>query len=158
MAGASSVPHSTSSTLAGCRRVLPPRGRQPCSLHTAAQAWAEKPWAPLDERSGRIVAQNMVRRMLSLVRNAHHGGTLIYLPAERAAEFCGQNPYRPNPTFADEEPRQRIRTLTVRLMNALAEAYGQYECGEQTVGWNEYMTGRDPTVLHLTKPSSRWRT
>ena len=120
------------------------------ALHTAAQARAEKPWAPLDAQFVRIVAQNMVRRMLSLVRNAHHGGTLIYLPAERAAEFCGQNPYLTlKYTFADEEPRQRIRTLTVRLMNALAEAYGQHEFGEQTVGWNEYMTGRDPTVLHL---------
>jgi hypothetical protein len=68
----------------------------------------------------------MVRRMLSLVRNAHHGGTLLYLPPDRAAECCGQNPYLTlKYAFADEEPRQRVRTLTVRLMNALAEAYGR---------------------------------
>jgi hypothetical protein len=120
------------------------------ALHTAAQERPGKPWALLDAQFARIVAQHMVRRMLSLVRNAHHGGTLIYLPPERAAEFCGQNPYLTlKYTFADEEPRQRVRTLTVRLMNALAEAYGQREFDEQTVGWNEYMTSRDPTVTQL---------
>lgn len=120
------------------------------ALHAAARARAEKPWAPLDAQFARIVAQNMVRRMLSLVRNAHHGGTLIYLPPARAAEFCGQNPYLTlKYTFADEEPRQRVRTLTVRLMNALAEAYGQRKLNEPTVGWNEYMTSRDLTVTHL---------
>jgi hypothetical protein len=120
------------------------------ALHAAARGRAGKPWAPLDAQFVRIVAQHMVRRMLSLVRNAHHGGTLIYLPPERAAEYCGPNPYLTlKYTFADEEPRQRIRTLTVRLMNALAEAYGQHEFGEQTVGWNEYMSSRDPTVTQL---------
>lgn len=120
------------------------------TLHTAARAQASKRWALLDEQFVRIVSQNMVRRMLSLVRNAHHGGTLIYLPPERAAEFCSQNPYLTlKYTFADEEPRQRVRTLMVRLMNALAEAYGQHEFGEQTVGWNEYMTSIHPTIAHL---------
>jgi hypothetical protein len=120
------------------------------ALHAAAREGAGKPWAPLDAQFVRTVAQHMVRRMLSLVRNAHHGGTLIYLPPERAAECCGPNPYLTlKYTFADEEPRQRIRTLTVRLMNALAEAYGQHEFGEQTVGWNEYMSSRDPTVAQL---------
>ena len=120
------------------------------ALHAAARERAGTPWAPLDAQFARTVAQNMVRRMLSLVRNAHHGGILIYLPAERASECCGPNPYLTlKYTFADEEPRQRVRTLTVRLMNALAEAYGQHEFGEQPVGWNEYMTNRDPTVTHL---------
>lgn len=120
------------------------------ALHAAAQARAEKPWAPLDAQFVRIVAQNMVRRMLSLVRNAHHGGTLIYLPPDRAAECCGQNPYLTlKYTFADEEPRQRIRTLMVRLMNALAEAYGPHVFGAQPVGWNEYITSRDRTIAHL---------
>ncbi|MGE0683650.1 MAG: putative sensor domain DACNV-containing protein [Candidatus Binatia bacterium] len=120
------------------------------SLHAAAQTRENRRWAPLDTQFVQIVAQNMVRRMLSLVRNAHHGGTLIYLPPDRAAEFCGQNPYLTlKYTFADEEPRQRMRTLTVRLMNALAEAYGQYGFGKQSVGWNEYMTSRDPTLTHL---------
>jgi hypothetical protein len=120
------------------------------ALHAAAQARAEKPWASLDTQFVRIVVQNMVRRMLSLVRNAHHGGMLIYLPPDRAAEFCGQNPYLTlKYRFADEEPRQRVRTLIVRLMNALAEAYGQHEFGEQTVGWREYMTSRDPLIIEL---------
>ena len=120
------------------------------AIHAAAQARIKKAWAPLDAQFVRIVSQNMARRMLSLVRNAHHGGTLIYLPPERAAEFCGQNPYLTlKYTFADEEPRQRVRTLTIRLMNALAEACGQHEFGEQTVGWNEYMASRDPTVSYL---------
>jgi aromatic ring hydroxylase len=91
------------------------------ALHIKARAQASKPWAPLDAQFVQVVAQNMVRRMLSLVRNAHHGGTLIYLPSERAAEFSGQNPYLTlKYRFADEEPRQRVRMLTVRLMNTLS--------------------------------------
>lgn len=120
------------------------------TLHAVARAQARTRWAPLDAQFVRIVSQNMVRRMLSLVRNAHHGGTLLYLPSERAEEFCGQNPYLTlKYTFADEEPRQRVRTLTVRLMNALAETYGQHEFGERTVGWNEYVTSLHPAITHL---------
>jgi hypothetical protein len=120
------------------------------ALHTAARARAGQPGASLDARFVQIVAQHMVRRMLSLVRNAHHGGTLIYLPPDRAAEFCSQNPYLTlKYTFAEEEPRQRMRTLTVRLMSALAEAYGLYGFGEQPVGWTEYVLSRDPTLVHL---------
>jgi len=120
------------------------------ALHAAARERAGTPWAQLDPQFARIVAQNVVRRMLSLVRNAHHGGTVIYLPAERAAECCGPNPYLTlKYTFADEEPRQRVRTLIVGLMNALAEAYGQQELGEPTVGWNDYITCRHPAVTHL---------
>ncbi|MGE0823447.1 MAG: putative sensor domain DACNV-containing protein [Candidatus Binatia bacterium] len=120
------------------------------ALHAAAQARAETPWAPLDAQFVRIVSQNMARRMLSLVRNAHHGGTLIYLPPERAAEFCGPNPYLTlKYTFADEEPRQRVHTLIVRLMKAVAEAYGQQEFGPQPVGWTEYRTSRASAIAQL---------
>jgi hypothetical protein len=117
-------------------------------LHLAARAEAGKPWAELDREMVRIIPQQAVRRMISSIRNARHGGIIIFLPTDLDALVAGENPYLDMKYhFTREEPRQRFRTLMVRLMNTLAEAYGDAPPGT-TVGWDEYVASRDER-LHL---------
>ena len=71
-------------------------------------------------------------------------------PLHLARSFLSTNPYMTiKYPFLDEEPRQRVRTLIVSIMNALAVAYGpRVEVG-RAVGWDEYMASNDVTLARL---------
>ena len=59
-------------------------------LHAAARARSKKPWARLDPEFARMVAQQVVRRIISVIRNSRHGGMLVYLPPEMGPELRAQ--------------------------------------------------------------------
>ena len=85
---------------------------------------------------------------ISSIRNAHHGGIIIFLPPELETAVAGDNPYLDiKYRFTAEEPRQRFRTLIVKLMNTLAETYGDTPPGT-VIGWDEYVASHDER-LHL---------
>jgi hypothetical protein len=119
-------------------------------LHTAARARANTSWALLEPSFPRILGQQVIRRIISLMRTLHHGGTLIFLPPELARAVLSDNPYMTiKYPLLDEEPRQRVRTLIVSIMNALAAAYGRRVEVGKAVGWEEYMASNDVTLARL---------
>jgi DisA bacterial checkpoint controller nucleotide-binding len=119
-------------------------------LHTAARAQAHTPWALLEPSFPLILGQQVIRRIISLMRTLHHGGTLIFLPPELASSVLSDNPYMTiKYPLLDEEPRKRVRTLIVSIMNALAAAYGQRVEVGRAVGWEEYMASNDVTLARL---------
>lgn len=120
--------------------------------HAEARARATEPWAPLEPRFTGILAQHVMRRLISVIRNARHGGTLLFLPPERAREFACENRFMSiKYKFMDEEPRQRFRTLIVGITNALAEVYGGRRDEQRPVGWHEYMTSTHETLSDLNE-------
>ena len=109
-------------------------------------------WAPLDPDLARHVGQHALRRIISVVRDSRHGGTILFIPPELTEEFSGENPYvNLKYRFAREEPRRRYRTLEVGIMNRLAEIHGKG--GEPyysaSVGWEEYRRTPDPGIAEL---------
>ena len=93
-----------------------------------------------------------MRRLISVIRNSRHGGTLLFLPPERAVEFACENQHMSiKYKFMDEEPRQRFRTLIVGITNALAEVYGGRDNSQRAVGWHEYMTSTHETLSDLNE-------
>ena len=77
--------------------------------------------APVDPDVTRRVAQQMVKRLIATMRDAHHGGTLLLVPRERAAGLVSEGgAIRLKYAFADEEPRRRYRSLILAVMGALA--------------------------------------
>jgi len=119
-------------------------------LHQAARAQAGTPWATLDPEFSRILGQQVVRRLISLMRTLHHGGIILFLPPDAAAECLAAGKYVTlKYTFVEEEPRQRFRTLIVEVMNALAEAYGQEGDPQRVVGWTEYVATHTDEVVRL---------
>jgi hypothetical protein len=119
-------------------------------LHLAARAQSGRPWADLDPEFGSYVGQQAVRRIISVIRNSHHGGLLVYLPPEMTEEILEENSYMTiKYQFLEYESRQRFRTLTLRIMNTLAEIHGDPHRPEKLVGWQEYVTSKNDSIALL---------
>lgn len=117
-------------------------------LHRAAREEAEGPWAELDPDVSRKMAQRMVRRLISAVRDSRHGGTIVIVPPDLAGELAGGNRYISTKyRFAGDEPRRLFRALIISLTNTLAATYGR--AGHETVGWDEYEADRDEALSDL---------
>ncbi|MGI8649988.1 MAG: putative sensor domain DACNV-containing protein [Rubrobacter sp.] len=121
-------------------------------LHARAREGADEDWAPLDPDLTRMIGQHVVRRMISVLRDVHHGGTLVFIPPERTEEFSHDNPYIAfKHRFEDEEPRRRYRSLIVGVTNRLVEVHGKggRDFYPRAVGWHEYQTTNDPVIASL---------
>ena len=123
-------------------------------LHEAARREAAEVgelWAPLDPDLARKVSQQMFRRLVSTVRDARHGGTIVIVPPGRAGEVLAGEHVSLKHTFADGEPRRRFRSLIVRIMNRLAQSHGKGEeaAYPRAVGWEEYVWSEDRELAEL---------
>lgn len=120
------------------------------ALHQAARENSGKPWADLDPEFGKYVGQQAIRRIISVIRNSHHGGLLVYLPQEMTEEILKENRYMTiKYQFLEYESRQRFRTLTLRIMNTLAEIHGEPRHPKKQVGWQEYVNSKHETIALL---------
>jgi hypothetical protein len=118
--------------------------------HALARARSEKPWATLDPEFGKIVAQQAVRRIISVIRNSCHGGMLVYLPSELGPDLVAENRYISiKYPFREAEPRQRFRTLMLRIMNASAELLGDANVPEKVIGWEDYVNCQQEEIALL---------
>ncbi|MEW6636483.1 MAG: putative sensor domain DACNV-containing protein [Actinomycetota bacterium] len=110
-----------------------------------------EPWAPLDPDLSRKVSQQMVKRLVSTVRGARHGGTIVIVPPHRAEGILSGDHIALKHAFADGEPRRRFRTLIVAIMNRLAQAHGRGEEASypRAVGWREYVESEDRRLAEL---------
>jgi Probable sensor domain DACNV len=120
-------------------------------LHEAARKRADGRWAPLDPDFTLVLGQQVVRRLVSVMRSARHGRTVIFVPAALTEELSAENRYVAiKYGFAEGEPRLRLRTLVVRAMKVLAQTHGR-GTGEQPkpVGWAEYEASSDEKIAEL---------
>ena len=119
-------------------------------VHAAARAESNVPWAELDPEFTRMVARQMILRLISTIQRSRHGGTLLIVPCGRAREITRENALiRLKYRFAAEEPRARVRTLIIRAMNMLAAEEPRRMGGRTVVGWDDYgrAGGREWTEL-----------
>ena len=117
-------------------------------LHATARLNSNVPWAKADPEFPRMVARQMLQRLISTVQRSRHGGTLLIVPAEFAHELNQSNSLvRLKYRFAEDESRARLRTLLVRVMNSLASGDSARE--KESVGWEDYVhsTSRELTDL-----------
>lgn len=120
-------------------------------LHRAAREQASTPWAVVDPGLVHAIALHAVRRIVGIIRNTHHGGTLLILPPQGADSLTGLDGHIfVKYLFAAEEPRRRFRTILLALLNAIAAAHGPRD-GEppRTVGWEQYASSSDGGMAQL---------
>lgn len=95
------------------------------------------------------VAQHLVRRALSAMRRARHGGTLLIVPPDDAGDLDVPGvslKYR----FADQDTRRRFRHLILRIVATLQRAAARD--GVPHVDWAFYQR-RDDADLHVLEES-----
>ena len=119
-------------------------------LHRQARNQSGKQWANLDPNFVRVLAQQVLRRIISVIRSSHHGGTLVYLPPELQNDILAENRYLSvKYQFSEDEPRRRFRTLILRIMNTFAEILGDPSDPGKIIGWRDYVTCQDERISLL---------
>jgi hypothetical protein len=109
-------------------------------------------WAPLEPTLPLRIAERMMKRVISVLRDARHGGTVIFVPSENAREPFPEDPYIDlRYPFADDRARQSFPDLVVGILNRLAQVYGtaDHEQEPGAVGWEEFETTTDAQIETL---------
>jgi hypothetical protein len=90
-----------------------------------------------------VVSQHMVRRAIFLIRQAGHGGLLLFAENElvQTCSLTGQGPLKLKYTFRENEARFRYRTLLQRLFDALAKH------GDGAVDLQRFLAADTPDVI-----------
>jgi hypothetical protein len=93
----------------------------------------------------------MMKRVISVLRDARHGGTVIFVPPENAGEPSSEHPYIDlRYPFADGRAQLRFPDLVVDILNRLAQLYGTADQQEPgAVGWEEFEATTDEEIETL---------
>jgi hypothetical protein len=94
----------------------------------------------------------MMKRVISVLRDARHGGTVIFVPTESVGEPSGEDPYIDlRFRFADGPARRSFPDLVVDILNRLAQLYGtaDHEQEPGVVGWEEFEATTDAQIETL---------
>ena len=94
------------------------------------------------------LAGQVLRRMLAGIRAARHGGMLLVVPERRVPVLFGTNGMvRVKYKFADEKPRRRLLTVSLRLKKELAASVGS--ATRAPLGWTDYAQTDTPRIKEL---------
>jgi hypothetical protein len=96
----------------------------------------------------RMLAQNVMRRVISQVRRARHGGMLIIIASPKWDQLVrSDGPICPKYWIEDTKARSRYRELIFAAVRTLSEVGAQH--GLNTVGWKQYQEIRDDRLADL---------
>jgi len=108
-------------------------------------------WAPLDPTLPRRIGERMLKRVIAALRDARHGGTIIFVPEASAAGLLGDDLHL-DLKYPFEEGRSQFHSLDliVDILNRLAQLYGgPVQCGSVPVGWREFEATTDESIATL---------
>ncbi len=105
-------------------------------------------WARLDNDITRVIGQHTIKRIISAVRDSHHGGTMVIVPPDLADDIIEGHYVSLKYRFVDSEPRRRFRTLIVDVMSELARSYAGTPARDP-VGWDDYEASGDTSLSLL---------
>jgi hypothetical protein len=104
----------------------------------------------LDPDVPRKIAQQMVKRLIATMRDAHHGGTLLLVPRQHARRLTGETgAIRLKYAFVDDEPRRRYRSLILAVMRELSLAGAAMDPRPSQIGWDAYRASTRPAIVAL---------
>jgi hypothetical protein len=96
----------------------------------------------------RMLAQNVMRRVISQVRRARHGGMVIIIADPNWDRLvCSDGPISPKYWIEDTKARRRYRELLFAVVRTLSEIGAEH--GLATVGWEQYQQLKDDRLAEL---------
>jgi hypothetical protein len=114
------------------------------------EAMRSLPATPLDPNVTRIISQQLVRRLIATIRDSHHGGTIVFLPHDRAhAILAGSHVLQVKYEFVDGEPRRRYHALMLGAMRELALIGAETEPRLLRAGWATYQQATRPSIANI---------
>ena len=119
-------------------------------MHIGNRRGSAAAWAAVSEKFVGRLYKEVIKRIISSIRNMKHGGTIISFPPSLIRTITSPNPYVfIKYTFRAEEPARRLRWLTISIMNELARYYGLSGGPGKVVGWSDYVAATNKTLLEL---------
>jgi hypothetical protein len=120
------------------------------ALHAAARAAQGRAWAALDPTLIRVLAQQMVKRLIATVQFTHHGGLVMLVPPGWAETLLQPNPYvHVKYRVQAAATRARYQTLLLAILETLATLPAAVPPGAALVGWQAYEHATDATLTTL---------
>lgn len=127
-------------------------GRHEAARSSARELAGER-WAALEPTLAHRITRRMMQRVVSVLREARHGGTVIFVPSENDAQVPGGEPPYIDLRFpfADNPARSTFPDLVVDILNRLAKICGaaDHEREPGTVGWEEFERTTDDGIATL---------
>ncbi len=118
--------------------------------HKTSRSSANEVWATVSRDFISSLYEQVIKRMISSIRNMKHGATIVIFPQSLVQTISSTNPHIfIKYLFRNEEPMRRLRSLIVSIMNELARRYGTYGDPSKVVGWKEYVSCNHETLLDL---------
>jgi hypothetical protein len=119
-------------------------------MHAASRVDANEPWAVVSQNVIQRLYEQFIKRIISIIRNMKHGGTVITFPHSLVNTISAPNPYIfIKYLFRDESPARRLHKLIAGIMNELARIHGAQGGAERIVGWSEYVESNNELLLEL---------
>lgn len=124
--------------------------REMMEMHTRSRTGPDLAWATVSKDFVASLYKQVIKRIISSIRNMKHGGTIIMFPSDMVRQITSPNPYVfLKYIFRDEDPVRRLRWLTISIMNELAKYYGSPGENGKVVGWSEYIAATSKALLEL---------
>lgn len=116
----------------------------------AREASGER-WAPLDRDLSRRVSRRMIKRVISVVRDAHHGGTILFVPSDPESGLPHEIPHLDvKYPFAENESSWRHRDLVVGMLNRLSQLHATSDGSDpKPTGWADFEATDDGKIESL---------
>jgi DisA bacterial checkpoint controller nucleotide-binding len=106
------------------------------------------PGATVERDFTRVLAQNVMRRVISQVRRARHGGMMVLIADLNWEKLvCANGPISPKYWVEDGKARRRYRELLFTVVRTLSVVGG--ELGLATVGWEQYQQIKDDRLAEI---------
>jgi hypothetical protein len=126
------------------------------ATRSRARELAGERWAPLEPGLPNRITQRMMMRVISVLREARHGGTVIFIPSESSTEPSSapsEHPYIDLKYSFAEDDRSRLffPDLIVDILNRLARLYGSasHDQEPEVIGWEEFEATTDYEMVTL---------
>jgi hypothetical protein len=116
-----------------------------------AQELSGEGWASLEPDLPLRIAERMMKRVISVLRDARHGGTVLFVPTGTAGDSFRERSYIDlTYPFEDVGARRGFPELVVDMLNRLAQLYGPVDEHEpRAVGWPQFETTTDDGIETL---------
>ncbi|HEY0466969.1 MAG TPA: hypothetical protein VGC79_22355, partial [Polyangiaceae bacterium] len=111
--------------------------------HAARQVGVASPTAVEPSMIGKI-AQQMLRRMIQLVRGARHGGLILIADTRGGAETRPLSGLRLKYSLARDEPAHRYRTLLFQIVETVAAT-----TAKASIGWSDFASNQSARFEEL---------